>query len=161
MPADEEYRVAARRSLMALRADLDRALNGPTPNRDGAREVLGEIVDLVGRARKLGDDDLELELREAWVEARDHAHAIFGDSVSQPAETRRAALTRSSKLGQIPTSPHDAPPMSDLELTELEDFFTDLPDMEPLHERDARKVAAALKELRRLRRQVKKLMSRQ
>jgi hypothetical protein len=82
MPStDDEYAVTARRALTALAGSLDRALNGREPSRSVVRLRLLEIHELEKRAAMLGDEDLALEMRQAWKHACDRAVAVFGMSM--------------------------------------------------------------------------------
>jgi hypothetical protein len=55
-PTDDEYFATAMRALVALEADLDRALKQPEARREDTREIAQQIRELIGRARKvLGD----------------------------------------------------------------------------------------------------------
>ncbi len=83
-PTDEEYAATARRALMTVARGLDRALSGREPSRTVARLRLLEIHELEKRAAMLGDDDLALEMRQAWTSACDRAVAVFGMSMLDP-----------------------------------------------------------------------------
>ena len=83
-PTDEEYAATARRALTAVARSLDRALGGREPSRSVARLRLLEIHELEKRAATLGDEDLALEMREAWTKACDRAVAVFGISMLDP-----------------------------------------------------------------------------
>jgi len=88
-PTDEEYAATARRALMAVARGLDRALSDREPSRSVARLRLLEIHELEKRAAMLGDEDLALEMRQAWKQACDRAVAVFGMSMlDQPRPTK-------------------------------------------------------------------------
>ena len=88
-PTDDEYVDTARRALSAVARSLDRALRGPEPSRSVARLRLLEIHELEKRAAMLGDEDLALEMRQAWTKACDRAVAVFGISMlDQPRATK-------------------------------------------------------------------------
>jgi hypothetical protein len=74
---------------MAVVQSLDRALSGREPSRSVARLRLLEIHELENRAAMLGDEDLALEMRQAWRQACDRAVAVFGISMlDQPRPPR-------------------------------------------------------------------------
>jgi uncharacterized small protein (DUF1192 family) len=65
--------------------DDDRKVNGHLGGREPIRSVarlrLLEIHELEKRAAMLGDEDLALEMRQAWKQACDRAVAVFGMSM--------------------------------------------------------------------------------
>ncbi len=77
-PTEEEYAATARRALTAVSRSLDRSLSGREPSRSVARLRLLEIHELEKRAAMLGDEDLALEMHQAWKQACDRAVAVFG-----------------------------------------------------------------------------------
>lgn len=88
-PTDEEYAATARRALTAVARSLDRALSGREPSCSVARLRLLEIHELEKRVAMLGDEDLALEMREAWTKACDRAVAVFGMSMLDPPRPTR------------------------------------------------------------------------
>jgi hypothetical protein len=146
-------------ALMALEADLDRALNG-SADRAALRELAAEMRGVLSRADEmLGETETD-DLHEIVERARGKVVKALGTSAWDAPE--QAAARPAPGGGPDPKwweHAHGHPPLTDLELEELEDFFENLPNMEPLHERDARKVAVSLGELRRLRRQARKAQS--
>lgn len=59
-PTDDDLRASAIQTLMPLESDLDRALNGPMPNRADARAIAHDMRGILGDAeRTLGDEHVE------------------------------------------------------------------------------------------------------
>lgn len=77
---DDEYRAAAIQALIALRADLDRAIDGPRPSREATREIAIEMRGVLERAEKvLQLDDLD-EIDTMVSRARAKVVEVFGTS---------------------------------------------------------------------------------
>lgn len=81
MPAsDDEYRAAAIHALIALRADLDRAVDGPHPSRDDTREIGADMRGILERAEKvLQHDDVD-QIEIMVARARAKVLEVFGTS---------------------------------------------------------------------------------
>jgi DNA-binding MurR/RpiR family transcriptional regulator len=81
MPAsDDDYRAAAIQALIALRADLDRAIDGPRPSREATREIAVEMRGVLERAEKvLQLDDLD-QIDTMVARARAKVLEVFGSS---------------------------------------------------------------------------------
>jgi hypothetical protein len=156
-PIHDDARSASLHALMGLEADLDRALNG-SADRAALREIAAEMRGVLTRANEmLGETETD-DLHEIADRARDKVIKALGTSAwDEPVS--QAGARQAPGGGPDPKwweHAHGHPPLTDLELEELEDFFENLPNMEPLHERDARKVAVSLGELRRLRKGARK-----
>jgi hypothetical protein len=77
---DSDYRAAAIQALIALRADLDRAIDGPRPSREATREIAGEMRGVLERAEKvLQLDDLD-PIDTMVARARAKVLEVFGAS---------------------------------------------------------------------------------
>jgi hypothetical protein len=85
-PTNEEYRETALHAMMGLRAQLNRALNGPHPSRNDARAVAFEMRELLKRATSiLGEANVD-EFDEHVTAARAETLGIFGTSGWDAAE---------------------------------------------------------------------------
>lgn len=85
-PTNDEYRTAALHALMALEANLVRAVSGPITSRSDARKVALEMRELLARARRVLDDDTD-DLDAIVERAREMTLRIFGTSGWDATET--------------------------------------------------------------------------
>lgn len=148
-PTDDDSRAEAERALIALDVDLDRALDGPEPSREKAREIARQYRDLyASAATPSGNTWAEARIHQAMVAARQKIIAVFGTSGWERAADVVAA--------EGPGDPA-VRPLTDAELAELESTLDGWADMQALDARTALRVRRALAELRNLRVQVAKL----
>lgn len=77
---DDEYRATALRAMVALRADLHRALHGAHPSRSRTRELAADLLRIQAQAVEiLGEADVD-EFDEHVSAARTEVLAVFGTS---------------------------------------------------------------------------------
>jgi hypothetical protein len=77
---DDEYRATALRAMVALRADLHRALHGAIPNRSHAREIGADLRRILAESIVvLGEADVD-EFDDHVEAARAEVLAVFGTS---------------------------------------------------------------------------------
>lgn len=79
-PSNEEYEAVARQAMMALRADLDRNLDGLHPSRAACREISREMQGVMIRARSVLDEHDAHAILEMLGAAKRRVLEIFGTS---------------------------------------------------------------------------------
>jgi hypothetical protein len=147
----------ARAALLALVAKLDRS-HDRAEALSTARDIRTLLRQTDAVVAQPGDTD---DLYEIVEGARDRVIRLFGTSAWDEPEKVAEGAALMGKLPADEPSPHDAvdttvTSLTDRQLTDLREYFEDLPDMEPIDPRTREEVTSALVELQRVRIQMKR-----